>query len=77
MAAESKRADQLRPSWYRVAPGQCAHIFRKDGVSACDQVKADLRYAYMIPSWMVTAKDRDLCRSCLEIARAGNLIEED
>lgn len=77
MVADPKGALIQRPPWYRVAPGQCAHLFRKDGVSACDQVKADLRYAYLIPSWMVTAKDRDLCRSCLEIARSGNLINEE
>lgn len=67
----------MRPAWYRIEPGQQAHLFRKDGVSACDQVKADIRYAFKIPSWMVKASDRDLCRQCVEIARAGNLIEEE
>lgn len=65
-----------RMDWHRVSPGEPAHIFRSNGLSACGAVRADTRYAFAVPSWMVTAHDEDLCRECVKIARKFDWTEE-
>lgn len=74
--ATDTRKRKPRAPWYRVRAGEPAHMFR-NGVSACGRARGDVRYAFAIPSWMVTAHDDDLCRQCVMIARKFDLIEED